>query len=382
MMYRPRGAAVAVVGPARLKEGDSVTLRCTSQSHPPATKYRWFQGPRRALLRGLGRGPEVTVPAVGRHSGPYRCAAENEIGLGDDSARHAPRRECEGAAGRGVLSPLGAQDPIRAQGGGRLSGGVLAPIRPLGGALADSGAAGGSGLGIPHVPCPVADPPELLPWGNCTVRGSGPGEEATCHCAAEGNPPPRLEWRLPNRTLPGDFEGPELRATSWVRGPVVSGELRGPAGALANVSCAVTNAHGQSQAALPAVPAGDDNLLLMISSGVIGGVLLLSVLAIMVYKVARARKDEEEGPSIYDNEGNGEQRQSLKGGKPSKAKKEEQFNLYSKAKAGGEELGIDDYEAMERMEDYENLAAGGAGHYGNVGTWQPHLLSEQIYSNV
>ncbi|XP_074794834.1 B-cell receptor CD22-like [Natator depressus] len=218
--YRPRGAAVAVVGPARLKEGDSVTLRCTSQSHPPATEYRWFQGPRRALLPGLGRGPEVTVPAVGRHSGPYRCAAENEIGLGEDS-------------------PAAHLD---------------------------------------------------------------------------------VEW--------------------------------------------------------------DDNLLLMVSSGVIGGVLLLSVLAIVVYKVARARKDEEEGPSIFDNEGNGEQRQSLKGGKPSKAKKEEQFNLYNKAKAGGEELGIDDYEAMERVEDYENLAAGGAGHYGNVGTWQPHLLSEQIYSNV
>ncbi|XP_050786897.1 sialic acid-binding Ig-like lectin 10 [Gopherus flavomarginatus] len=317
--YRPRGTAVAVVGPARLKEGDNVTLRCTSQSHPPATTYRWFQGPRRTLLRGLGRGPEVTVLAVGRHSGPYRCAAENEIGLGEDS---------------------------------------------------------------PAANLDVEYPPELLPRGNCTVRGRGPGGAATCHCTAEGNPPPRLEWRLANRTLPGDFEGPELRATSWARGPAVSGELRGPAGALANVSCAVTNAHGQSQAALPVVPAGDDNLLLMVSSGVIGSVLLLSVLAIVVYKVARARKDEEEGPSIYDNEGNGEQRPSLKGGKPSKMTKDEQFNLYSKAKAGGEELGIDDYEAMERVEDYENLAAGGAGHYGNVGTWQPHVLSEQIYSNV
>nr|XP_048684739.1 sialic acid-binding Ig-like lectin 13 [Caretta caretta] len=75
-------------------------------------------------------------------------------------------------------------------------------------------------------------PPKLLPWGNCTVRGSGPGGEATCHCAAEGNPPPRLEWPLPNCTLPGDFEGPELRATSWAQGPVVSGELWGPAGGL------------------------------------------------------------------------------------------------------------------------------------------------------
>ncbi|XP_067413580.1 B-cell receptor CD22-like [Emydura macquarii macquarii] len=339
--YRPRDTAVAVVGPARLKEGDSVTLRCTSQSHPLAASYRWFQGPRRAPLRGLGRGPEVTVPAVGRHSGPYRCAAENEIGLGEDSPAAHLDVECEGAP---------------------------APIRPQG---------GGNGTRAF-----ILYPPELQPQANCTVRGSGPEGAATCSCAAEGNPPPRLEWRLPDRTLPADFEGPELRAASWARGPAVGGELRGPAGALANVSCAATNAHGLSQAALPVLPAGDDNLLLMVSSGVIGGVLLLSVLAIVVYKVARARKDEEEGPSIYDNEGNGEQRLALKGGKPSKAKKEEQFNLYSKAKAGGEELGIGDYEAMERVEDYENLAAGGAGHYGNAGNWQPHLLSEQIYSNV
>nr|XP_042701966.1 sialic acid-binding Ig-like lectin 15 [Chrysemys picta bellii] len=197
--------------------------------------------------------------------------------------------------------------------------------------------------------------------------------------------PPHLAQGIPRDTAKGRLaaEGstPEAVAlqdasTSGVRGLAVSGELRGPAWALANVSCAATNAHGQSQAVLPFVPAGDDNLLLMVSSGVIGGVLLLSVLAIVVYKVARARKDEEEGPSIYDNEGNGEQRPSLNGGKPSKAKKDEEFNLYSK------ELGIDDYEAMERVEDYENLAAEGAGHYGNVGTWQPHLLSEQIYSNV
>ncbi|XP_075763989.1 B-cell receptor CD22-like isoform X2 [Pelodiscus sinensis] len=317
--YRPRGTTVTVLGPAQLKEGDSVTLRCTSQSNPPATGYRWFQGLRRAPLRGLGRGPEVTVPAVGRHSGPYRCAAENEIGLGEDS---------------------------------------------------------------PAAQLHVQYAPELLPGGNCTVWGSGPGGVATCYCAAEGNPPPRLQWRLPNRTLPGDFEIPELRAKSWVRGPAVSGELQGPAGALANVSCAAANAHGQSQTELPLVPAGDDNLLLMVSSGVIGGFLLLSVLTIVACKVARARQDGEEGPSICGNGGNGEQRPSPKVGKPSKAKKEEQFNLFSKAKAGGEELSTDDYEAIERMENYENLAAGGAGHYGNTGNWQPLLLSNQIYSKV
>ncbi|XP_075763505.1 sialic acid-binding Ig-like lectin 13 isoform X2 [Pelodiscus sinensis] len=177
--------------------------------------------------------------------------------------------------------------------------------------------------------------PELLPGGNCTVWGSGPGGAATCYCAAEGNPPPRLQWRLPNRTLPGDFKGPELRAKSWVRGPAVSGELRGPAGALANVSCAAANAHGQSQAELPLVPAGDNNLLLIVSSGVIGGVLLLTGLVIVVYKIARARKDGEEGPSSYGDGGNREQQPSPMEEKPNRVKKKEQFNPY-KTKAGGE----------------------------------------------
>ncbi|KAH1179635.1 hypothetical protein KIL84_005685 [Mauremys mutica] len=136
----------------------------------------------------------------------------------------------------------------------------------------------------------VGYPPELLPRGNCTVRGRGPGGAATCHCAAEGNPPPRLEWRLPNRTLPGHFEGPELRATSWARGPAVSGELRGPAGALANVSCAATNAHGQSQAALPVVPAAGFPLTLVLASAVGGSLVLVGAGAAVAWRVRKGRQ--------------------------------------------------------------------------------------------
>ncbi|TFJ96084.1 urocanate hydratase [Platysternon megacephalum] len=136
----------------------------------------------------------------------------------------------------------------------------------------------------------VRYPPMLLPWGNCTVRGRGPGGAATCHCAAEGNPPPHLEWRLPDRTLPGDFEGPELRATTWARGPAVSGELRGPAGALANVSCAATNAHGQSQAALPVVPAAGFSLTLVVASAVGGSLVLVGAGAAVAWKVVKGRQ--------------------------------------------------------------------------------------------
>uniref|UniRef100_A0A8C3PA47 Ig-like domain-containing protein n=1 Tax=Chrysemys picta bellii TaxID=8478 RepID=A0A8C3PA47_CHRPI len=133
-------------------------------------------------------------------------------------------------------------------------------------------------------------PPELLPQGNCTVWGHGPGGVATCHCAAEGNPPPHLEWRLPNRTLTGDFEGPELRATSWAQGPAVSGELRGPAGALANVSCVATNAHGQSQAVLTVVTAAGFSWTLVVALAVAGSLVLVVAGAAVAWKVVKGRQ--------------------------------------------------------------------------------------------
>ncbi|XP_075763978.1 B-cell receptor CD22-like isoform X1 [Pelodiscus sinensis] len=428
---RPQGTTVTVLGPAQLKEGDSVTLRCTSQSNPPATGYRWFQGTRRVPLRGLDRGSELRVPAVRRQSGPYRCAAENEIGLGEDSpavhldVQYAPELlpggNCtvwgsrSGGAATCYCAAEGNPPPclqwrlpnrtlpgdfegpeLRATSwvrGPAVSGELQGPAGAL--ANVSCAAANAHGQSQAELPLVPADAPELLPGGNCTVRGSGPGGAATCYCAAEGNPPPRLQWRLPNRTLPGDFEGPELRATSWVRGPAVSGELQGPAGALTNVSCAAANAHGQSQAELPLVsadtgdlpdtPAGNNNLLFILSGGVIGGVLLLSVLAIVVCKVARTRKDGKEGPSRHNNGGNGEQQPSPKGGKPTKVKKEEQFNLY-KPRTGGEPQVLDtaDYEAIEQEKNCENLAAGGDEVYENMDYLKPHLLSDQeiVYSNV
>ncbi|XP_075763973.1 uncharacterized protein LOC102448662 isoform X2 [Pelodiscus sinensis] len=183
--------------------------------------------------------------------------------------------------------------------------------------------------------------PELLPGGNCTMRGSGPGGATTCYCAAEGNPPPHLQWRLPNRAVPGDFEGPELRAKSWAQGPAVSGELQGPAGALTNVSCAAANAHGQSQAELPLVPAGDGNFLLRVCSGVIGGILLLLMLVIMACKERHKR-------------GSFKLRQQRQWGEAQQGEERGAVQLV-------QELSTDDYENREQVENDENLAEGGDG---------------------
>ncbi|XP_062996383.1 myelin-associated glycoprotein-like isoform X2 [Elgaria multicarinata webbii] len=322
--YSPKNAVVSVVGNPVLKEGDSVTLRCSSQSNPPAVSYRWFSGPRKAPLRAAGVGAEVKLADIRRNSGPYHCVAENDVGMGEDS---------------------------------------------------------------PPTYLNVEYKPVILPEGNCTV--SRTGETVTCYCLAEGNPLPGIEWRLLNRTVPGDFNSSELQAASVSWGQAIIGVLRGPSSSLTNVSCTATNKHGPSQTVLPTVQAGDISLLLMAFGGAVGGLLFFALLGTVVYKVTTSRKqkqedeDDEEDPTLY---GNVEQKTSLKAEKPPKSKKEEQFNMYNKSNAGGSpaadnDLTTEAYETMDIAEDYENVSAS-AGHYGNLGNWQPSSGTDQIYSNV
>ncbi|XP_066495140.1 B-cell receptor CD22-like [Tiliqua scincoides] len=332
--YSPKDAAVSVVGNSVLKEGDNVTLRCRSRAKPPAISYRWFSGPRKAPLRGAGTGAEVKLMDVRRDSGPFYCVAENDVGMGEDS---------------------------------------------------------------PPIYLSLEYKPIILPQGNCTV--SRTGEVVTCYCVAEGNPLPGIEWRMPNLTIPADFNSSELQAVSAPWGQaIVIGELRGPASVLTNVSCTATNHHGPSQITLPTLQAGDTTLLLIAAGSAVGGLLFLVLLGTVIYKVTKNRKEaegqeeEEEDPTLYAVDGNGEQNASLKAEKPSsKAKKAEQFNMYSKSKAGGSpaaadnDLSAEDYENMEAAaaEDYENVSGGvSGGLYGNLSNWQPSSGTDQIYSNV
>ncbi|XP_061452866.1 myelin-associated glycoprotein-like isoform X2 [Rhineura floridana] len=289
--YSPKNTVVSVVGNPNPKEGDNVTLRCSSQSNPPAVNYLWFFGHQKAPLQ-------------------------------------------------------------------------------------------------------AADKPVILPQRNCTM--SRTGETVTCYCMAEGNPLPDIEWRLPNRTVPGDFNSSELQAALASWGQAIVGVLSGPASSLANVSCAATNHHGPSQSTVPTIQAADISLLLMASGGAVGGLLFFVLMGTVVYKVAKSRKkgqrqednEEQEDPTLSVTDENREQKTSLKVEKPSRFQKEEPFNMYTKSKAGrslaaGNDLSAEAYESMGIVEDYENVPAGGpTGLYGNLGNWHSTSGTDQIYSNV
>ncbi|XP_048358289.1 myelin-associated glycoprotein-like [Sphaerodactylus townsendi] len=330
--YSPKDAIVSVVGNPTLKEGDSVTLRCSSHSNPPALSYRWFSGPQKAPLRGAGTGQEAKLTDVKRDSGPYYCVAENDVGMGEDS---------------------------------------------------------------PPAYLNVEYKPVILPEGNCTI--SRTGETITCYCLVEGNPLPGIEWQLTNQTIPEDFNSSELQAASASQGQTLIGVLRGPSSILANVSCSATNMHGPSLLTLPTFQAGQSILLFIACGAAAGGLLLFTLLGIVIFKVVKTRKEtaegqeeeEEDDPTLYVNDGNTEQKVSLKEEKPSNSEKEEQVNMYSKSTAGRSPATYNDssteaYETMEsKDEDYENVVAMGTlGNFGNTGNWQAASGTDQIYSNV
>ncbi|XP_013907043.1 PREDICTED: myelin-associated glycoprotein-like [Thamnophis sirtalis] len=95
IQYPPKNATILIIGNRRLKEGDEVTLRCESRGNPPPISYHWFFGPQKAPLKVAGSGPEVKLKDIQRDLEPYHCAAENDVGMGEDSPPAYLSVECE-----------------------------------------------------------------------------------------------------------------------------------------------------------------------------------------------------------------------------------------------------------------------------------------------
>ncbi|KAL8219391.1 UNVERIFIED_CONTAM: hypothetical protein K2H54_023515 [Gekko kuhli] len=331
--YSPKDAVVSVVGNSTLKEGDSVTLRCSSHSNPPALSYRWFFGPRKAPLRGAGTGPEAKLTDIKRDSGPYYCVAENDVGMGDDS---------------------------------------------------------------PPVYLRVQYKPVILPEGNCTMSRTGETVTCYClaegnpvpgiewHLPNQTIPEDFNSSELQaasasmGHTVVGVLRGP---ASSLANVSCLVTNLHGPS----RVTLPTFQA-GHSTLLLIACGVAVGGLLLFI---------LLGIVIFKVIKNRKEKgkeeeeEEEEEDPTLYVSEGNGEQKTSVEEEKPSNSEKEEQFNMYSKPKTGGSpatynDTCTEDYETMEsKDEDYENVPSlGPLGNLGNLSNWQPSSGTDQIYSNV
>ncbi|XP_044274784.1 myelin-associated glycoprotein-like isoform X2 [Varanus komodoensis] len=328
--YSPKNAVVSVVGNPVLKEGDSVTLRCSSQSNPPAVSYRWFSGPRKAPLRVAGVGPVVQVTDVQRNSGPYHCVAENDVGMGEDS---------------------------------------------------------------PPTYLNVEYKPVILPQGNCTISRTGETITCYCVAEGNPLPSIEWLLRNQTIPEVFNSSELQAESASWGQAVIGVLRVPNSSLASVTCSATNQHGPSQSilpivQAGDPTL------LLMASGGAVGGllffGLLGTVVYKMTVNRKKKRRQEEEDDiddPSLCVTDGAMKQETTPKPEKPHKSKKET-FNMYSKTEtemrmAADNDLSSETYEAMGVVEDYKTLSTeASAGLYGNLGNWQASSGPEQIYSNV
>ncbi|TRY92144.1 hypothetical protein DNTS_031456, partial [Danionella cerebrum] len=76
IMYPPKNVSVSISGSAQIEVGDSVSLRCNSDSNPPADRFNWFQDGR---FSGTGRTLKI-LKAQSHNGGKYKCSVSNKHG--------------------------------------------------------------------------------------------------------------------------------------------------------------------------------------------------------------------------------------------------------------------------------------------------------------
>ncbi len=74
----PKSVSVSISASAEIKEGDSVTLNCNSDSNPPALNFSWFKENQSSAV---GSGQSFIISSFNSsHSGRYYCEAQNQYG--------------------------------------------------------------------------------------------------------------------------------------------------------------------------------------------------------------------------------------------------------------------------------------------------------------
>ncbi|XP_049341080.1 B-cell receptor CD22-like [Astyanax mexicanus] len=77
-VYSPKETRAVVLPSGERKEGDSVTLTCSSDADPPVLTFNWFK---QSVNESLGTGQNYSITNISsQHSGLYYCTALNQLG--------------------------------------------------------------------------------------------------------------------------------------------------------------------------------------------------------------------------------------------------------------------------------------------------------------
>ncbi|XP_063064194.1 B-cell receptor CD22-like [Engraulis encrasicolus] len=81
VLYFPRNTRVSLSPPDSVKEGDSVTLTCSSDANPPVENYTWYKTAGRVtVIQGTWRVPNINLTLIPGLEGYYHCEAGNRLG--------------------------------------------------------------------------------------------------------------------------------------------------------------------------------------------------------------------------------------------------------------------------------------------------------------
>uniref|UniRef100_A0A3B1INU0 Ig-like domain-containing protein n=1 Tax=Astyanax mexicanus TaxID=7994 RepID=A0A3B1INU0_ASTMX len=79
-VYSPKDTRAVILPSRERKEGDSVTLTCSSEAGPPVLTFNWFKQ-RPAADESLGTGQNYSITNISsQQSGLYYCTALNQLG--------------------------------------------------------------------------------------------------------------------------------------------------------------------------------------------------------------------------------------------------------------------------------------------------------------
>ncbi|MEE6481892.1 hypothetical protein FKM82_013051 [Ascaphus truei] len=83
--YSPKNTTITLLQSKEIKEGDDVTLMCTSQANPDVKAYTWYQvgNDTQSVLQDHGQ--HITLRNVSWENEKYYCSAMNDVGRGDSS---------------------------------------------------------------------------------------------------------------------------------------------------------------------------------------------------------------------------------------------------------------------------------------------------------
>ncbi|XP_063049609.1 B-cell receptor CD22-like, partial [Engraulis encrasicolus] len=81
VLYFPRNTRASLSPPDSVKEGDSVTLTCSSDANPPVDNYTWYKTAGRVtVIQGTWRVPNINLTLISGLEGYYHCEAGNRLG--------------------------------------------------------------------------------------------------------------------------------------------------------------------------------------------------------------------------------------------------------------------------------------------------------------